>query len=217
MCVAVDNFIRGGGVQNTNPKSSRESFSRSCRLSFYVHPKHCSRKFPKLATYHPLCAHVELTISNLKASDFHFAVLPDCQIAAIMKSTLFIITSILVAAANAESANRIVGHHQDLQDEEGLRQVVEQRGAKLCDANLNQQMPGNNAYHRACILTESMSMSAPIFKAKASLSMPARFVVPAEFSMSIPDTTPAAMEEEGADEGPIEEPVKMFAKSGKTG
>ncbi len=53
-------------------------------------------------------------------------------------------------------------------------------------------------------------MSAPIFEAEASLNMPTRFVVPAEFSMSIPDSTPAAMEEEGADEGLVEEPVKMF-------
>jgi hypothetical protein len=104
-----------------------------------------------------------------------------------MKSALFIITSVLVAAANAESANRVVGHHQDPQDEEGLRRVAERRGAKLRGANSNQRMPGNNAYHRACILTESMSMSAPIFEAEASLSMPTRFVVPAEFSMSIPD------------------------------
>jgi hypothetical protein len=64
---------------------------------------------------------------------------------------------------------------------------------------------------------ESMSMSAPIFEAEASLSMPTRFVVPAEFSMSIPDSTPAAMEEESADDGPVEEPVKMFAKSEKPG
>ncbi len=62
-----------------------------------------------------------------------------------------------------------------------------------------------------------MSVSAPIFEAEASLSMPTRFVVPAEFSMSIPDLTPAAMEEEGADEGPDEEPVKMFTKSEKPG
>jgi hypothetical protein len=134
-----------------------------------------------------------------------------------MKSALFIITSVFIAAANAESANRVVGHHQDPQDEEGLRRVAEQRGAKLRGANSNQRMPGNNAYHHACILTESMSMSAPIFEAEASLSMPTRFVVPAEFSMSIPDLTPAAMEEEGADEGPIEEPVKMFTKSEKPG
>ncbi len=60
-------------------------------------------------------------------------------------------------------------------------------------------------------------MSAPIFKAEASLSMPTRFVMPAEFSMSIPDLTPAAMEEEGADDGPVEEPVKMFTKSEKPG
>ena len=45
-----------------------------------------------------------------------------------------------------------------------------------------------------------MSISAPIVKARASLSMPTRFILPAEFSMSIPDSIPAAMEEEGADE-----------------
>ncbi len=64
---------------------------------------------------------------------------------------------------------------------------------------------------------ESMSISVPIFEAEASLSMPTRFVVLVEFSMSIPDSTPAAMEEEGADEGPVEEPVKMFAKLEKPG
>jgi hypothetical protein len=71
---------------------------------------------------------------------------------------------------------------------------------------------------------ESMSMSALIFEAEASLSMPTRFIVPAEFSMSILDLIPAAIEEEGADEaaavkevGPIEEPVKMFAKSKNLG
>jgi hypothetical protein len=47
---------------------------------------------------------------------------------------------------------------------------------------------------------ESMSMSALIFKAKASLSMLTRFVMLTEFSRSIPDLIPAAMEEEGADE-----------------
>ncbi len=42
-------------------------------------------------------------------------------------------------------------------------------------------------------------MSALIFKAKASLSMPTRFVMLTKFSMSIPDLIPAAMEEEGAE------------------
>ncbi len=60
-------------------------------------------------------------------------------------------------------------------------------------------------------------MSAPIFEAEASLSMPTRFVVPTEFSMSISDSTPAAIEEESADDGSVEEPVKMFAKSEKPG
>jgi hypothetical protein len=141
-----------------------------------------------------------------------------------MKSALFIIASVLIVAADAESANRVVGRHQDPQDEEGLRRFAERRGAKLRGADSNQLMPGNNAYHRARILNRSMSMSAPIFEAEASLSMPTRFVVPAEFSMSIPDSIPAAMEEEGADEapavkeiGPVEKPVKMFPKSENPG
>ncbi len=86
------------------------------------------------------------------------------------------------------------------------------------------EKPGRRTLSARRPLMESMSMSAPIFKAEASLSMPTRFVVPAEFSMSIPDSTPAAMEEEGADEaaaekevGPAEEPVKIFAKSEKLG
>jgi hypothetical protein len=113
-----------------------------------------------------------------------------------MKPASFIIASVVVTAANAESANRVIGHHQDgPQDKEGLRLVAERRGAKLRGADSNQRIPGSNAYHRARILTGSMSMSAPIFEAKAGLSMPSRFVLPAE-----PDLIPAAMEEEGADE-----------------
>jgi len=60
---------------------------------------------------------------------------------------------------------------------------------------------------------ESMSMSAPIFEAEASISMPTRFIVPAELSMSmpLPKSSPAALEEEAED---VEEP-KLSAKSEK--
>ena len=118
-----------------------------------------------------------------------------------MKSALFIIASSLAVLANAEGANRVVGRHQDHQDEEGLRKVAEHRGAKLRGALSNQRIPENNAYRRARILTGSMSMSAPIFEAEASISMPTRFVVPAEFSMSMPM--------------PKSTPDKVFAKSEK--
>jgi hypothetical protein len=62
-------------------------------------------------------------------------------------------------------------------------------------------------------LMESMSMSAPIFEAEASISMPTRFIVPAEFSMSmpLPKSAPAPPEEEAED---VEKP-KLFAKSEK--
>jgi hypothetical protein len=86
------------------------------------------------------------------------------------------------------------------------------------------EKPGRRTRSARQHLMESMSKSAPISKAEGSLSMPITFVVPAEFSLSIPDSIPAAMEEEGADEapavkevGPVEEPVTMFAKSEKPG
>ncbi len=120
-----------------------------------------------------------------------------------MKFALFIISSSLVVSANAEGANRVVGSHQDPQDEEGLRRVAEHRGAKL-----RGRTPAARRH-----LIESMSMSAPIFEAEASISMPTRFIVPAELSMSmpLPKSSPAALEEEAED---VEEP-KLSAKSEK--
>ena len=129
-----------------------------------------------------------------------------------MKSALFIIVSCVVVSANAEGADRVVVRHQDTHNEEGLKRVAESSGAKLRGAVSNQRKQGDNAHHRARILTGSMSMSVPIFEAEASISMPTRFIVPAEFSLSMPEAMPAALEDTTVDK---EAPKMIAAKAEK--
>ena len=86
-----------------------------------------------------------------------------------MKSAMHIIVSALVVATNADDANSIFGRHPGSQDE---NQGGKLRGGAVMRQRTPKDIIGRHSLN-ARRLTESMSMSAPIFEAEMSMgSMP---------------------------------------------